>query len=70
MEQIIQQTDTPEEQSDDRWFYCSIFLVIVVCILQIQRQMDQQKKEKLKKLKKLVKAEDQKQIQAQKDKEI
>ena len=60
MEQNLQQPNTPEESSDNPWFYCSVFLVIIVCILQIQRQMDQQKKEKLKKLKKLVKAEDQK----------
>ena len=60
MEHEIKAPNTLEEAQDDRWFYCSVFLVIVVCILQIQRQMDQQKKEKLKKLKKLVKAEDQK----------
>ena len=46
-----------ESTSDDKWFYCCIFLVVMVCFLQVSREMDLQKKEKLKKLKKLAKAD-------------
>lgn len=41
--------------TDERWFYCSVFLLLIMAVTQVTKAMETRKQQKLKKLKKLTK---------------
>lgn len=43
----------PDGMSDERWFYCSVVLLLIMAISHVSKTLEAQKQQKLKKLKKL-----------------